>query len=116
MREMSIAELAASFEDDEVVFLGGSSGEAIELATSLADPSSSVAAACFLTSFVPGINSRCLAAPGRRSRVATFFMQASLRSALAEGRVDFRPISYFGIHRFLSDPLTRIDTGGTPRS
>jgi acyl-CoA hydrolase len=110
MREISIAELAASFEDDEVVFLGGSSGEATELAASLADPRSSVAAACFLTSFVPGINSRCLAPPGRRSRVGTFFMQPSLRSALAEGRVDFRPISYFGIHRFLSDPLTRVDT------
>jgi acyl-CoA hydrolase len=42
--------------------------------------------------------------------MGTFFMQPSLRAAAAESRIDFRPISYFGIHRFLSDPATRIDT------
>jgi acyl-CoA hydrolase len=82
----------------------------VELTSLLSNAHSRVADACFITSFVPGINSRCLARPGHRSRMAVFFMQPSLRAALAEGRIDFRPSSYFGIHQFLADPGTRIDT------
>ena len=110
MRELSIEQMATSFEDGERVYLAGSSGECKDLSALLTQPDCKVADAHFITSFVPGINSRCLARPGRRSRVATFFMQPSLRAAHAEGRVDFRPISYFGIHRLLTDQATTIDT------
>jgi acyl-CoA hydrolase len=102
--------MAASFEDGERVYLAGSSGECTELTARLSDPASQVADAYFITSFVPGVNGRCLARPGYGSRVAAFFMQPCLRAAHAEGRVDFRPLSYFGIHRFLSDPATMVHT------
>jgi 4-hydroxybutyrate CoA-transferase len=110
MIETSIARLAASFQDDEVVYLAGSSGESLELTSALTDPGVAVARALFVTSFVPGINTTCLARPGNGSRMAVFFMQRSLNAALAQGRVDFRSLSYFGIHRYLTDPATRIDT------
>ena len=110
VKRISMAELASTFEDGEVVFLAGSCGEPIELSTLLADPAARVADAHFVTPFVPGINGRCLARPGRRSRLTVFFMQPSLGAAASEGRVDFKPLSYSAIQRHLSDPATRIDT------
>jgi acyl-CoA hydrolase len=110
MIETTIARLAASFQDDEVVYLAGSCGESLDLSQVLSDPSVAVARALFVASFVPGINTTCLARPGNASRMAVFFMQRSLQAAHAEGRVDFRSLSYFGIHRYLTDPATRIDT------
>ncbi len=110
MQQLSISQLAASFEAGETVYLAGSSGEANELTAMLADPDVALADAHFASSFVPGINARCLARAGRRSRLTVFFMQPTLRAALAEGRVDFRPMNYFGIHRYLSDAATRFDT------
>jgi acyl-CoA hydrolase len=103
-------DIAASFEDGETVFLAGSSGECIELSDVLGAAASIVADAHFVTTFVPGVNGRCIVRPGHRSRVATFFMQPGLRAAQSEGRVEFRPISYFSIHRFLCDPTTSIRT------
>jgi acyl-CoA hydrolase len=108
--EMTIAELAASFEDDETVYLGGCAGESKDLSAVLADPAATVANARFVTTFIPGINASCLARPAHRSRMAVFFMQRSYGAALAEGRIDFRSSSYFGIHRYLSDPATRLDS------
>lgn len=108
--EMSIAGLASSFQDDEVVYLAGSCGESTELSAALADPAAEVANAHFVTSFVPGINGVCLARPARRSRMSVFFMQRGFTAARAEDRIDFRPLSYFGIHRYLSDAKTRLDT------
>jgi acyl-CoA hydrolase len=110
VRELTIEQMAATFADGERVYLAGSSGECTDLSDLLAQLDCKVADAHFITSFVPGINSRCLARPGHASRTSTFFMQPSLRAAHAEGRVDFRPLSYFGIHRFLTDPATTIDT------
>ncbi len=110
MRELSIEQLAASFEDGERIYLAGSSGECTDLSALLAQADSRVVDAHFITSFVPGINSRCLARPAHGSRAAVFFMQACLREAYTEGRIDFRPLSYFGIHRYLTDAATRIDT------
>ena len=109
-RELTIGEMASSFEPGEVVFLPGGSGESTELSSILANADSSIRDATFISSFLPGINTSCLARPGHQSRVATFFMQPALRDALGEGRVDFRPSSYFGIHRFLTDSSTHIDT------
>lgn len=108
--ETTIARLAASFEDDEVVYLAGSCGESTELSSALTDRRIAGAKTLFVTSFVPGINSTCLAGPQHGSRMAVFFMQRSFDAALAEGRIDFRPLSYFGVHRYLTDPSTRIDT------
>jgi acyl-CoA hydrolase len=108
--EMSMAELAASFEDGEVVYLGGSCGEPTELSAMLADPAVKVADAHYVTSFVPGINATCLARPKCGSRMSVFFMQRSFNAALAGGRIEFRSLSYFGIHRYLSDVKTRLDT------
>ncbi len=110
MQQLSIPELAASFETGESVYLAGASGEANELTSMLADPRASLADAHFASSFIPGINTRCLARPGHRSRLTVFFMQPVLRAALAEGRVDFRPMNYFGIQRHLSDAATPFDT------
>jgi acyl-CoA hydrolase len=110
MQEISMEKMATLFEPQEIVYLAGSSGEPTELSSLLADADAKIADATFLTSFVPGINARCLARPGHRSRVAIFFMQPAFRAASAEGRVDFRPMSYFGIHRYLTDRATRIDT------
>jgi len=108
--EMSIAQVAASFEDDEAVYLAGSSGEPRELSAALTNPAVAVADAHFVTSFVPGINGSCLARAGRRSRMSVFFMQRSFATALAEDRIDFRPMSYSGIHRHLGCAATRLDT------
>jgi len=107
--ELSIPDLAMSFEDDEVVFLAGSSGEATELSAALSNPDVRIAAAHFVTSFVPGINMTCLARPDSRSRQSVFFMQRSMDGARLEGRIDFRPTSYFGIHRYLSGSECRLD-------
>ncbi len=108
--EQSIVQLAASFEDDEAVYLAGASGEARELSAALADPAVAVADPHFVTSFVPGINGICLARAGRRSRMSVFFMQRNFATALAEGRIEFRPMSYYGIHRHLGCATTRLDT------
>lgn len=108
--ETTIARLAASFDDDEVVYLAGSSGESTELSSALIDPGIAGTKTVFVTSFVPGINGTCLASPQSNSRMGVFFMQRSFHAALAEGRIDFRPLSYFGIHRYLTAPATRIDT------
>jgi len=108
--EKTIADLAASFEDGEVVFLAGSCGESTELTAALTDPTARVASAHFVTTFIPGINANCLARPTQRTRMSVFFMQRSYGAALAEGRIEFRSMSYFGIHRYLSDASTRLDT------
>ncbi len=110
MLQLSMAELAASFADGESVYLAGAAGEANELTAMLADPATAVADAHFATSFVPGINNRCLARPGHASRSTVFFMQPCLKSAHEEGRVNFLPISYFGIHGYLTSATTVIDT------
>ena len=109
MIELTIPDLAASFEDGEAVFLGGCGGESTELSAALADPAARVANAHFVTSFIPGINGTCLARPAQRSRMSVFFLQRSHGAALAEGRIEFRSLSYFGIHRYLDDPATRLD-------
>jgi acyl-CoA hydrolase len=108
--ETTIARLMDSFHDGEVVYLAGSAGESTELSRLLTDPSVTVANAKFVTSFIPGINTTCLAKPHHGSRMAVFFMQRSLTAAFAEGRIDFRSFSYFGIHRYLTDSATSIDT------
>ena len=105
-----MAALAASFKDGEVVYLAGSSGESRELSALLADPAAQVADAHFLTSFVPGINATCLARPEHASHMSVFFMQRNFHAALAAGRIAFRPVSYFGIHRYLNDTKTQLDT------
>ncbi len=107
---MTIVELAASFEDGEAVYLGGCAGESKDLSAVLADPERTVANAHFVTTFIPGINGTCLARPAHRSRMSVFFMQRSYGAALAEGRIDFRCMSYFGIHRYLNDATTRLDS------
>ena len=107
--ELTIPDLAASFEDGEAVFLGGCGGESTELSAALADPAARVANAHFVTSFIPGINGTCLARPAQRARMSVFFLQRSHGAALAEGRIEFRSLSYFGIHRYLDDPATRLD-------
>jgi acyl-CoA hydrolase len=110
MRAISLEAMASSFDAGEVVFIAGASGEAVGLTSVLADADAHVADAKFITTFLPGINTRCVARPGRASRVAAFFMQPSLHEASREGRVDFLPISFLGAQRYLTDQATRIDT------
>jgi acyl-CoA hydrolase len=110
VKELSIEGLAQCIDTGETVFLAGAAGEPLELTAYLADDRSTVADATYLTSFVPGINARCLARSGRRSRIACVFMQPSLYRAHTEGRVDFRPMSYFGVQRWLSSEECPIDS------
>lgn len=109
-KQVSIAQLAAELREDETVFIPGCAGEPQELTQLLVERPELAPRARFITSFVPGINGRNLADAGSTRRMRVFFMQPAFRAARTEGRIEFCPLSYYGVQQHLAHHDTRIDT------
>ena len=108
MNYSSVADLAASLAAGETVFIAGCAGEPVELTQLLQSEPSLATGVRFIASFVAGINTRnIVAAETRRLRV--FFMQPEYRAARAQNRVEFSPLSYYGVQQYLAHPDTALD-------
>jgi acyl-CoA hydrolase len=110
VREVSLADLANALSPGETVFIAGSAGEPQAFTQWLVDHPQSAPGVRFITSFVPGINRRNLAATGTKRSMQVFFMSPALAQSRAEGRVQFSPMSYSGIRQWLIDPKQTLDT------
>ena len=109
-RELSIEALLSGIEPGETVFVAGSSGEPVEISAALEAYASLAAGARFVTSFVPGINGRNLAAARSDRRMRVFFMQPAYAELRRQGLIEFAPLNYHGIAQYLSDERTPLDT------
>jgi len=109
-KQVSLVALAQLLEAGEAVFIAGSAGEPIEFSQLLVEQPALAAGVRFVTSFVPGINGRNLAAASSQRRMQVFFMQPDFRAGRQQGLIDFSPMTYFGIQQHLLAATTRIDT------
>ncbi|WP_428312947.1 acetyl-CoA hydrolase/transferase family protein [Hydrocarboniphaga sp.] len=110
VRQLAIAGLLDTLQSGETAFIAGSAGEPVELTQVLVERPEHARGVRFITSFVPGINGRCLASPAVQRRMQVFFMQPAFRDARQQGLLEFSPINYFGIHQYLQDAATPLDS------
>ncbi|CAA0083933.1 acetyl-CoA hydrolase/transferase family protein [Zhongshania aliphaticivorans] len=104
-----IEQLIAHFKPGDTVFIPGSAGEPSELTEILVNQAELAPGVTFITSFVPGINTRNLCNAETDRKMAVFFMQGQFRSDYEKGAIKFRPISFKQIQQYLTADNTRID-------
>ena len=104
-----IEQLVAHFQPGDTVFIPGSAGEPSELTEMLVNNPDLAPGVTFITSFVPGINTRNLCNTETKRKMAVFFMQSHFRKDYEKGGIKFRPISFKQIQQYLCAASTRID-------
>ena len=94
----TLRELLAQFRPDESIFIPGSSAEPVAFIEALAKNTESLPPLDFYHSFIPGINSRPLAALSERFRETGFFPR---EQKATHPNARFLPVSYYGAMNYL---------------
>jgi acyl-CoA hydrolase len=100
-RLIAAEDVAGLLRPGLTVYVAGLAGESPLFAEALGRNSGRCAGIHFVGVWLPGFNRTDYAALHPDARATAFFVGAEVRSSFAAGGIDFVPISYFNIYRYL---------------
>lgn len=102
-RSISHDRIADLLKPGMTVYVAGLAGESSVVVDALSRSPERCAGVRFIGVWLPGFNRTDYAALNPTARATAFFVGAELRESFARGAIDYLPLSYFSIYRYLSE-------------
>lgn len=100
-RVISHKDIADLLRPGMTVYIAGLAGESPLFFEALSNRPERCAGIRFIGVWLPGFNSTDYAGLNASARATAFFVGADLRHSFATGKIDYLPLSYFNIYRYL---------------